>query len=232
MVQLTIGMKKLFILITLSANIWLCDAQTATTLYHGQFNKKGKVFMSSHSYKPDDWEKPYFDSSIKTAFPSDMAKFPEKYKDRLIHLIGVVGSVYADTLDNTPLVHVILNNKYWDYIEDYSIQDEVMFVSEKGEGKFIVTLTGITPEQFDSLKNFPSKKKLFLVYGDFKETVNNYAIIAAQQIKYIDYKWYSEKIFSYEVKRDKDGNVGTDTKGKVQMTNFHFLKIAGKGQNK
>ena len=70
------------------------------------------------------------------------------------------------------------------------------------------------------------------MYGNFKETVNNYPVIAAQQIKVIDYEWYSEKIFSYEVKRDKDANVETDKKGKVQTTNFHFLKIAGKGQNK
>lgn len=224
-------MKKLFALIALLANTWLSHAQT-TTLHHGQFNKKGKLFMSSRSYKPDDWEKPYFDSSIKTAFPSDLVKFPEKYKDKLIHLIGIVDSVYADTLDNSPVVHVRLNNKYWDYIEDYSIQDEVMFVSEKGEGKFLVNLTGITPEQLESLRSFPAEKKLFLVYGNFKETVNNYPVIAAQQIKVIDYEWYSEKIFSYEVKRDKDGNVETDKKGKVQTTNFHFLKIAGKGQNK
>jgi len=224
-------MKKLFTLILLLANTWLSHSQI-TTLHQGQFNKKGKFAMSSRPYKPDDWEKPYFDSSIKTAFPSDLIKFPEKYKDKLIHLIGIVDSVYADTLGNSPIVHVLLDNKYWDYTEDYSIQDEVMFVSEKGDGKFLVTLTGITPEQFESLKRFPAEKKLLLVYGNFKENVNNYPIIAAQQIKFIDYEWYSEKIFSYEVKRDEDGNVETDKKGKVQTTNFHFFKIAGKGQNK
>ena len=117
--------------------------------------------MSSRSYKPDDWEKPYFDSSIKTAFPSDLVKFPEKYKDKLIHLIGTADSVYADTLGNFPIVHVLLDNKYWDYIEDYSIQDEVMFVSEKGEGKFLVNLTGITPEQLESLRSFPAEKNFF-----------------------------------------------------------------------
>ena len=107
-----------------------------------------------------------------------------------------------------------------------------MFVSEKGDGKFLVNLTGITPEQLEPLRRFPEEKKLFFVYGNFRENVNNYPIIAARQIKVIDYEWYSEKIFSYEVKRDEDGNVETDKKGKVQTTNFHFLKVAGKGQNK
>ena len=224
-------MKNLFVSIFLSVNITMLPAQV-TILHYGQFNKKGKFAMSSKSYHPDDWEKPYFDSSIKTAFPSDLVKFTEKYKDKLIHLIGTVDSVYTDPLDSTLQARVLLDNKYWDYIEDYSIQDEVMFVSDKGDGKFIVTLTGVSPEQVDLLKTFPGGKELFLVYGNFTGIVNNYPMIAARQIKYIDYEWYSEKIFSYEVKRDKDGNVETDKKGKVQMTNFHFLKVAGRGQNK
>jgi hypothetical protein len=225
-------MKKLFTIIAMLANVGLSQCQTATILHHGQFNKNGKFAMSSRSYKPDDWEKPYFDNSIKTAFPSDLIKFPEKYKDKLIHLTGIADSVYAVTLDSLPVVYVLLDNKYWDYIEDYSIQDEVMFISGKGDGKFLVSLTGITPGQLESLKNFPKEKKLFFVYGNFKETMNSYPVITAQQIKFIDYEWYTEKIYSYEVKRDNDGNVETDKKGKVLMTNFHFFKIAGKGQNK
>src|SRR5450432_2914212 len=167
-------MKKLFMVIALLANAWLSGAQTATKLHQGNFHKKGKLLMSSRPYKPDDWEQPYFDSSVKTAFPSDLVKFPQKYKDKLIHLIGVVDSVYADPLDSSSAVQILLDNKYWDYTEDYSIQDEVMFISEKGDGKFVVTLTGITREQLEQLKRFPAERKLFLVYGNFKETVDNY----------------------------------------------------------
>ena len=48
----------------------------------------------------------------------------------------------------------------------------------------------------------------------------------------IDYERYSNKIFSHEDERDKNANVETGKKGKVQLTNFKFLKVAGKGQNK
>ena len=185
--------------------------------------------MSSNQYKPDDWEKSYYDSSIKTAFPSDLIKHQDRYLNKLIHLIGVVDSVFIDSSKN---VTFLLENKYWDYIEDYSIQDEKMFVSEKGDGKFLVTLSNISPEQFEDFKRFPEEHKLFLVYGNFKELTNNLPVLAAQQIKYIDYEFYTTKVFSYEIQRNKSGDVVTDKKGKVQLTNFNFLKVANAGQNK
>jgi hypothetical protein len=71
-----------------------------------------------------------------------------------------------------------------------------------------------------------------LVYGDFKEITNNLPVLAARQIKYIDYEFYTTKVFSYEIARDKTGKVVTDKKGKIQTTNFEFLKMAKAGQNK
>ena len=68
--------------------------------------------MSSRLYKPDVWEKSFFDSAVKTAFPSALARYPEKYKNKLIHLIGIVDSVYTDTLDGSSLVKVLLDNRY------------------------------------------------------------------------------------------------------------------------
>ncbi len=224
-------MKRLLIIIFILGSFLKSDAQTSSILHHGTF-KKGKILMSSNPYKPDVWEKPYFDSAIKTAFPTDLLKSPESYKDKLIHLIGIVDSVFIDTINETNTAIFFLENKYWDYIEDYSIQDEVMFVSEKGDGRFTVTLPDINSSEIEILKRFPEEKKLFLVYGNFKDVKDNYPAIIAQQIKYIDYELYSTNIFSYEIKRDKKGNVQTDKKGKVQMTNFKFLRIAKAGQNK
>lgn len=85
-------MKKLLIIIFLWAYCSHADAQTGPVLNHGTF-KKVKIGMSSRHYKPDDWERPYYDSSIKKAFPTDLIKSPENYKNRCIHLIGVVDSV-------------------------------------------------------------------------------------------------------------------------------------------
>jgi hypothetical protein len=224
-------MKRIFIIIFLIAQFGSPYAQTSTELHPGGF-KKNKMLMSSNPYKPDDWERPYYDSSIKTVFPSDLIRSPENYKDKLIHLIGIVDSVYISNTDSTVIATFLLDNKYWDYIEDYSIQDEVMFISEKGDGKFWVTLTGIQPGLVESIRKFADEQKLFFVYGNFKGLSNGYPVLAAQQIKYIDYEFYTTHIFYYEVERNKKGDVVVGKKGKVQLTNFKFLKIAQAGQNK
>jgi len=62
--------------------------------------------------------------------------------------------------------------------------------------------------------------------------VAGYPVLNAQQVKYIDYELYTTNVFSYEILRDKKGNVALDKKGKLQMTNFEFLKVTTKGQNK
>jgi hypothetical protein len=221
-------MKRLLIVLLLSGHIFHVDAQTNSILHHGTF-RKVKIGMSSNLYRPDKWEQPYYDSSMKNVFPSDLLRFPEKYQGKFIHLIGVVDSVVVDENNG---VSFLLDNKYWDYVEDYSIQDEVMFVSEKGDGRFWVRVPGISPEQMEEVKRFPAEKKLFLLYGTFSEVVNNHPVLTAQQVKYIDYELYTTKVFYYEILRNKDGEVATDKKGKAQITNFKFLKVATKGQNK
>lgn len=143
--------------------------------------------------------------------------------------MGIVDSVYMDSSNN---VIFRLENKYWDYTEDYSIQDEKMFVSEKGDGKFLVSVSNITPAQLDLFKTFPEAKKLFFVYGIFQELVNNYPLLSGKQIKYIDYELYTTKVFSYDIERDKSGTVVTDKKGKIRTSNFKLLKVATPGQNK
>jgi hypothetical protein len=57
-------------------------------------------------------------------------------------------------------------------------------------------------------------------------------VLAALKVKYIDYELYTTKVFSYELARNEKGEVITGKKGDVSMTNFKFLKVAKKGQNK
>lgn len=221
-------MKQLSTIIFLFGFFLNSYAQTESIIHHGGF-KKGRVLMSSNQYKPDKWEKDFYENSIKTAFPSDLIKNPDQYSDQLIQLIGIVDSVYVDNDKNLTF---ILENKYWDYIEDYSIQDEKMFVSDKGDGKFMVTVSNFNPEQIAAFKKFPTEKKLFLVYGNYKELSNNIPVLTAKLIKYFDHEVYSTSIFSYEILRDKNGNVELDKKGNSRITNFKFLKVAKAGQNK
>jgi hypothetical protein len=223
-------MKRCLLLILLATLLCQANAQVSNYFHEGNFRKR--VGMSSNPYKPDDWEKPYMDAAIKSAFPPDLIKTPEEYRGKPIHLIGIIDSAIIDLRDDSTHLSFLLENKYWDYIEDYSIQDEKMFVSPMGGGKFRITLSFAGKASQEDFINIAKEKTLFLVYGDFQTVAEGIPVIAARQIKYIDYKWYTTTAFSYDIKRDKKGLVVTDKKGNVEITDFHFLKVPGRGQNK
>lgn len=226
-------LNKIIILTLLLAAFQQANAQLENYFYEGRF-KKFRGLMSSNYYQPDILEDSLFSNAIKTAFPSDLLKFPEKYKGKLIHLIGVVDSVTVEQQDKSVIFTFILENKYWDYIEDYSRQDEVMFISPKGDGKFrvLVKAKDLEAKDIELVKKFPREQKLFLVNGIFEEISDGIPTLTTQQIKYIDYQFYTTKVFSYDIARNSKGEVMTSPDGKLMMINFERLKVAAPGQNK
>lgn len=224
---------RLFLLLILTSQLTRSHAQIENYFHEGSFRKFSGL-MCSNYYKPDLWEAPLFNKAIKTAFPVDLNKFPDKYKGKLIHLIGIVESVTTEQTKDSTIFTIALENRYWDYIEDYSIQDEVMFISPNGGGKFklIVIATNTNSKDIETIKKFQKEKKLFLIYAYFNEIVDGIPILILPQIKFIDYKFYTSNVFSYDIERDSQGQVVTSSSGELNITNFTLLKVPGRGQNK
>jgi hypothetical protein len=218
----------LFYLILASAQL---NAQDSLLFHEGTF-KKNKLVMSSNPYRPDSWERSLYEQSIRTAFPMDLLNSPDTYRDKLLLMIGIVDSVTMETMGDSTLIVFRIENKYWDFLEDYSIQDEVMFVSPEGGGKFTAAIR--VPKSMDTefIKSFASEKKLLFIYGTFHGLSDHIPLINALGVKWVRYFWYSTRIFSYEVERGSHQEVLTDKKGHLKFTNFHFLTIAHAGQNK
>jgi hypothetical protein len=224
-------MKKiLFLLFFISFCVTL-NAQYET-IFHPSVFKKFKGLMKSNSYKADDAEKKLLEKTSKALFPSDIKKNPQAYIDTPIHWIGIVKDVIIPDSNNSSTVLFTLEQKYWDYIEDYSIQDEVMFLSPEGEGEFhaVIQLT-LTDEEKQKLRRMPEEQTLFFCYGNIIAD-NTLPAMKATYIKTVDYKYYTTKIFSYKIKRDEEGHVVTDKAGRPQPDDLKFLKVAGRGQNK
>lgn len=209
------------------------NAQHAKFFHEGKFNKF-KGVMHSGQYKADDWEKILYDKADKAIFPLDIRKSPENYIGNLIHWIGIVEEVLVEERNDSSIIIITLEQKYWDYIEDYSIQDEVMFISPKGEGAFkiIVASEKLSENEIETIKKFPNEMKLFLCYGELMNCQNGIPTLSVEGIKIIDYKYYSTKIFSYDILRDEKGQVVVNKSGKAMTTNFESLKVPGPGQNK
>lgn len=189
---------------------------------------------SSRLYKPEAWEEPLLKESTKEYMPSDVIKNPEKYKGEFIHWIGIVDTFYLQEKDNEVITDLVFDQKYYDYIEDFSIQQETMFISPFGEGKFILRKT-MTKTAADSVKEFLNylvqDKSLGFCYGNFVELKESLPILESKGVRFIPEAYYATNIFSYEVERDSLGNVVIGEDGFPSLTNFKMLKLAGPGKN-
>jgi hypothetical protein len=202
-------------------------------VFHPSTFKKFRGIMRSIPYKTDDWEAPLMRASIKSVYPEDVQRQPAQYIDSMIHWVGIVKEVSIKDSLGVSTIEFILEQKHWDYIEDYSIQDEIMFVSPLGDGSFKLQVPALllTESDKDRISKMAEEKKLFLCYGQLHASTD-LPLLIATGIKVVDYKFYSTAIFTYDIERDTEGHVVLEKNGIPKHTGFKMLRIAKRGQNK
>lgn len=189
----------------------------------------------SRDYIPESWEESIFFRVDRSIFPTDIRNKSEEHKGKFVNWLGLIKDVNITKKSNTDtsILKLVVEQKYWDYIEDFSIQDEQIFLSPKGEGEFMYIFE--FPSDVDRenrLKKEVENKSLGMFYGYvFLDSLTQMPILKGEELKFFDYKMYTTKIFSYTVKRNKNGDVVMKN-GKPVQDKFEFLKVAMPGQNK
>ncbi|HEX8298014.1 MAG TPA: hypothetical protein VF594_02545 [Rubricoccaceae bacterium] len=192
------------------------------------------VFPGSRPYQPLDWEAAALAGSLKTAMPSDVVTDPAQYQGRLIHWVGVVDTFSVEAVGDSVFTRIEFEQHYYDYIEDFSIQDETMFVSPLGGGRFVYAdaRAGASVDSLrQSLSMGAASGNLGFVYGTLQAVRSGLPILTNGRIRFVPDRLFSTAIFRYDVRRDAEGRaVGTEN-GFPELTGIEFLKIAGPGQN-
>ena len=189
---------------------------------------------SSRRYQPLEWEEPLYASSTKAVFPSDLRKHPDNYTDEIIHWVGIIKD-YELTDGEKRILELTIDQKYWDYIEDFSIQTETIFLSSAGEGLFRFVIESTSPlsyeEQEKELADMVNREDLALVYGKLHDFDGDVPILQGLGLRTIHEMYYSTKIWYYEIERNADGSVAVDENGWPIKTNFKSLTIPKAGEN-
>jgi len=184
---------------------------------------------SSKIYKPPSHVKTHFANSIKNVMPSDVLSSPETYKDKEIHWIGILKDV---SYENDNLALLTLEQKYWDYIEDNSIQTEKIFLSPKGDGGFMLLFPIKDKDKFEVfIQDAVAREDLMFVYGEFKEVKKNLPVLKFTNGSFIHERFYSTKIMEYDIVRDDKGNILVNNIGVPQTKNSKLLRIPKAGEN-
>jgi len=89
------------------------------------------------SYQPcSEWEIEEYKKANVYVFPDDIRDSLNKYRDTVVAWPGIIQAhnfaPYEDRVD----LELVLEHHYYDWLEDFSIQREKIFLSPRGEGLF------------------------------------------------------------------------------------------------
>jgi hypothetical protein len=87
-------------------------------------------------------------------FPDDVRKDPAKFSGQMVLWTGIVRAKTAVKQEQRDLVEILFEHHYWDFVEDFGLQEAHDFLSPRGEGMFVVRVAA------DELAQRP---------GDFQE---------------------------------------------------------------
>jgi hypothetical protein len=196
-----------------------------------------QVIPGSAKYKPLTREE---ENSLKkadrTILPFDVKRDIKNTEKKSVIWTGIVDTVvYFNPSDTVMIVDVYLQHRYYDFIEDFSIQQERMFVSPIGEGNYIFRQAIIGKRPFDKIKDDLNKsifKECFIFsYGIVSSLKDSVPVLIAENIRIVFPENYATNILSYKAERDKNNKIVLTEGGHLNFTDFQRIKVAEAGRN-
>jgi len=156
------------------------------------------LLPGSRLYQPiSDWEKREFDKANRSIYPDDIRKDLTSYKSSTIAWAGIVKQTEVLKVEGGTAFYFTLEHHYFDWIEDFGIQRERIFLSPKGEGLF-KTSWGLTQDVPQSeIEEIKSPGYLLIVYGQPTEIQDKTVVIEASYIRGISKKLYTTERMDY-----------------------------------
>jgi hypothetical protein len=141
-----------------------------------------------------------FPKARRDIYPDDVRSNPAEYESQTVLWTGIVRRV--DEVEPGKY-RLLVEHHYWDWIEDYSIQTEIAFLSPRGEGQFECRFAGAQNVARDQIARVPD---MAIVYGVPRGLGPDGTIIMACPFyKTLPQPLYATNIFEY-------GRNGTDLK--------------------
>jgi hypothetical protein len=83
-------------------------------------------------------EKRLFPQAKRNVFPDDVRADPAAFRTSVLLWTGIIKAVQPTQIAGGRGFRAFVEHHYWDFIEDYSIQRAIAFLSPRGEGPFEV----------------------------------------------------------------------------------------------
>ena len=151
------------------------------------------IFPHTKAYGPrSEYEQGLFAKARRDIYPDDVRKEVSRYTAETVLWTGIIMDV--PTVSSSTW-RMRIEHHYWDWLEDYSVQKEIAFLSPRGEGMFEFTF--YTSEKFH-LESFGRVGDMAIVYGRPKEVSPDGTIVLACKFsKFLRKGLYSTEYMDY-----------------------------------
>ena len=153
----------------------------------------------SRSYQPiSDWERAEFERADRSIYPDDVRNDIAKYQSTVVAWTGIIKDVKVFQVEEGFDLYFLLEHHYYDWIEDFGIQQERIFLSPRGEGLFTTRWEVVAETTQAEISDMTEVGKLVIAYGEPWEVGNNSIIAAeASYIRPIGREWYTTEKLDY-----------------------------------
>lgn len=158
--------------------------------------------FSSREYAPDTPERQaIYKKARKDVYPKQVRQNAARYADDTIAWAGIVKSTELFQSPYGPAVRVLIEHRYFDWIEDHGAQPERFFLSPRGEGDFLIIVkpdAGMDQKAIDRL--VPPGTMAIAVgspYVKAAEFKDKPLALLTDYFQFIEQKWYRTDVFDY-----------------------------------
>lgn len=147
-------------------------------------------------YKPiSEWETKAFSKANREVYPNDVRGNFAAFDSARVAWPGIVLKAEPKNQDSIIEIHFVIQHHYYDWLEDFSIQQERIFLSPRGEGVFETTWW-VQPTA-DTSVIAQSVGNMVIVYGIPSAVHDSSIVLDAYYIREIERKWFATDIFDY-----------------------------------
>jgi hypothetical protein len=157
---------------------------------------------SSRPYAPNSSaDQEVYVKARKNIYPQQVKQDPARYSNETIAWAGIVKKVELFQSDYGPAVSVLIEHRYFDWIEDHGAQPEVFFLSPRGEGEFMIIVKPEKQVEEKEISRLIPVGTMVIAVGKIyvkaaQDKTRPLALLT-QYFQFIDRKWYRTDVFDY-----------------------------------
>ena len=159
----------------------------------------GCIGAHTNMYKPvSPMEAQIFAKVNFKVYPDDVRGALDSYRDTVVAWAGIISNYDVIHHDENIEIIISLEHHYYDWLEDYSIQKEKIFLSPKGEGSFKTSLFFKAGSPVDEITKAFSKGDLVIAYG-IPQSIDDDGVIVIKGLypRVIKKMWYRTDVLEY-----------------------------------